>query len=110
MPFGLPNEIVKRIASVFQSDARILHVWLYGSRVKGRAREGSDIDLCLESPQLNLSDLSNYEMKIDDLLLPWKVDMTLMHTIDTPELIAQIREYGIDLLRLGQKRNMENLQ
>jgi predicted nucleotidyltransferase len=110
MPFGLTNEIIEKIASIFQGDARIRHIWLYGSRVKGREREGSDIDLCLESPQLNLSDLSNYEVKIDDLSLPWKLDISLMHTLDNPKLTAEIRNSGVDLWQLGETIRKENRQ
>lgn len=98
MPYGLPTGAIEKIVNVFRRDARIHHVWLYGSRAKGTERIGSDIDLCIESPKLTLSDLGNCEMEIDDLLLPWKVDLTLLHAIDSPKLVAEIKTHAIDLL------------
>lgn len=41
-----------------------------------------------------VSDLMAIENQIDDLLLPWTVDLSLLHHIDNPELIDHIRRIG----------------
>ena len=33
--------------------------------------------------------------RIDDLLLPWKVDLSLRHKIDNPDLLAHIDRVGV---------------
>ncbi len=99
MPFGLPDHAVRQLGDLFASDARIHAVWLYGSRALGRERPGSDIDLCIEGPALGLDDLYALENRINDLLLPWKVDLSLMHKIDNPALLDHIRRVGLDLLK-----------
>jgi predicted nucleotidyltransferase len=45
--WGLSEEDISRIRSVFRRNSRIRQVILFGSRAKGTFRRGSDIDLAL---------------------------------------------------------------
>lgn len=54
---------------------------LYGSRTLGRHCSGSDVDLCLDAPDMTLEQLLNLETRLDDLLLPWWFDLQLDHLI-----------------------------
>jgi len=72
-------------------------VLLYGSRAMGRNHSGSDVDLCLVAPSLNLEDLL-LGARLDDLLLPWRFDLQLQHRIDHPNLLAHIERVGVALL------------
>lgn len=94
--FGLPIDAINALREVFSQYSDIQKAILYGSRAKGNYRTGSDIDLCLIAPNLNLMDLQSIEHQIDDLLLPWKIDLSLKHQIDNPELIEHIKRVGID--------------
>jgi len=38
---------------------------------------------------------------IDDLLLPWKVDLALQHTIENPELLGHIERVGVPVYERG---------
>lgn len=93
--YGLPSSAIKKIRSIFQNYPQINTVKLYGSRALGNYRAGSDIDLCIESESLNLTDLLTIETKLDDLLLPWKMDLSLINNIDNPDLLAHIKEKGV---------------
>lgn len=106
MSFGLPSPVVDKLKTVFRDDPRILKVWLYGSRALGRERPGSDVDLCIEGKSLQLDDLLDIEMRIDELDLPWKIDLALMHNINNPALIEHIRRVGIVLLDRGQETKL----
>ena len=64
----------------------------------GRYREGSDIALALITGPFNHSDLLRLSQKIDDLMLPYKVDLVAIHEIDNLALLDHINRVGIDFL------------
>ena len=72
---------------------------IYGSRAKGNYRTSSDIDLCIESDSLGLTQLLKIENQLDDLLLSWKIDLSLKHQIDNPSLLDHINYLGRMLYR-----------
>ena len=92
---GLPESAVAKLRAIFSDYPEIDRVVLYGSRALGSCRTGSDIDLTLEAKSMGLSELLTIENRIDDLLLPWKVDLSLRHKIDNPELVAHIDRVGV---------------
>lgn len=93
--YGLPDHAISRIREVLEAHPVILGVVLYGSRATGKHRAGSDIDLCLDAPAMSLSELLRIENEIDDLLLPWKVDLTVRQRIDNPALIDHTDRVGV---------------
>ena len=95
--FGLPTDSLLALQNIFKQH-HIHKVILYGSRAKGNYRPGSDIDLCIDCTALGLSELLTIENQIDDLLLPWKVDLTLKHNIDNPDLLEHINRVGVQFL------------
>ncbi|WP_233130314.1 hypothetical protein [Synechococcus sp. 1G10] len=66
-----------------------------GSRALGQHRSGSVIDLCLEAPALG--ELLLLGAELDDLLLPWRIDLQLQHLIDHPTLLEGIARAGVVL-------------
>lgn len=95
MKFGLTQKVIEAINSVFSQYPGIEEVVIYGSRAKGNFREGSDIDLTIKASSLTTSDLLSIENKIDDLMLPYKVDLSLLHQITEPDLFEHISRAGI---------------
>ena len=95
MQFGLKPDTVTCINDVLATHPEIEEAVLYGSRAKGNYRAGSDIDLCLKGDALTLTQLMKIENELDDLLLPYKIDLSLHHTLDNPELIDHIRRVGV---------------
>ncbi len=92
---GLPGHAVEKICGIFRDYSQIRRVVLYGSRALGTYLPGSDIDLCIEAESLGLTELLSIENRIDDLLLPWKLDLSLLHQIDNPALLDHIRRVGV---------------
>lgn len=93
--FGLKQIILDKIINVFSSHPHIQQVILYGSRAKGNFRNGSDIDLTIRGEAVTLSQLLKIENELDDLLLPYKIDLSLLHKMHDPDLIEHIRRVGI---------------
>jgi len=95
MQFGLKPDTIARINGVLAAHPEIEEAVLYGSRAKGNYRAASDIDLCLKGEALTLTQLMKIENELDDLLLPYKIDLSLHHALDNPELIDHIRRVGV---------------
>ncbi|MDN4165180.1 nucleotidyltransferase domain-containing protein [Cytophagales bacterium LB-30] len=79
---------------VFEKYPQIECAILYGSRAKGNYRPNSDIDLTLKGEHLDLSLLIKIENELDDLLLPYKMDLSIHHQIKNQELIEHIDRVG----------------
>jgi uncharacterized protein len=92
--FGLPATAIQSLRGVLQQFPQVSRATVYGSRAKGNFRPGSDLDLTLEGPELTFRDLTRISMSLDDLLLPWKIDLSLLSHIDNPELLAHIHRVG----------------
>jgi len=95
MPHGLKPAVVEKINKVFSSHAEIDQAVLYGSRAKGNFKAGSDIDLCLKGKALSLPLLLKIENELDDLMLPYKIDLSIFHELDNPALIDHINRVGL---------------
>ncbi len=92
---GLAQNAIDRILDILADYPEIKRITLFGSRAKGNYRPGSDIDLCLDAPTLDLSRQLDIETRLDDLLLPWKIDLLLRHNINNPALLEHIERVGI---------------
>jgi predicted nucleotidyltransferase len=94
---GLPAEASTALLRLLAAHPGVEQIWLYGSRAMNRHRPGSDIDLSLEGSGLDHSDLLQLMGEVDDLLLAWRVDLSLRHQLP-PELDAHLRRVGRPLL------------
>ncbi|REA63520.1 nucleotidyltransferase domain-containing protein [Dyadobacter luteus] len=95
MNHGLSEKTIAAIQGVFTKYPQAEKAILYGSRAKGNYRNGSDIDLVLVGAELNLSQLFKIELELDDLLLPYKIDLALLHQISNPDLVEHIERKGV---------------
>jgi len=93
--FGLTIATIQAIQGVFKKHTEVEKAILYGSRAKGNYRPGSDIDLTLFGEQLNLTTLQKIENELDDLMLPYKMDLSLLKQIQNKELLEHIERVGI---------------
>lgn len=85
---------MQKLQSVFAEADAVAEVVLYGSRAKGSYRPGSDIDLTLKGNGLTTRRLMELSCKIDDLLLPYEVDLSIFNHIDNLALIDHINRVG----------------
>lgn len=96
--FGLPAHAIGCLKALFEKYPEIEKVTLYGSRAKGNYRHNSDIDLMLTAPTLSWQRFNNLELEIDDLLLPWKVDLALQHQVENQDLLEHVKREGVRVL------------
>ena len=93
--FGLKDTHINLIKSVFEKYNCITKAVLYGSRAKGNYRTGSDIDLTLFGNDLDFNTLLKIENELDDLLLPYKIDLSIYNKIENHDLIEHINRVGV---------------
>jgi len=97
MRYGLTDADCSKLRGVFSTNSRIERVILYGSRAKGSYKPFSDIDLTLVGTTLSRADRNEIAREIDDLLLPYEVDLSLFSSLKSPALIDHIRRRGITI-------------
>jgi uncharacterized protein len=94
--FGLSETTVQKISAVLARHPQVKQAILYGSRAKGNYKHGSDIDLTLcGEADLNLHVLYQIIDELDDLLLPYTIDLSLYKNITDPDVIAHIQRVGV---------------
>ncbi|MDD5296108.1 MAG: nucleotidyltransferase domain-containing protein [Rhodocyclaceae bacterium] len=96
-PFGLPPATLEKLRSVFARHAAITCVLIYGSRAKGNYRPGSDIDLTTKGDEMPFAEFMQIQDQIDDLLLPYCVDLSQYCQIGNPDLTAHIDRVGKEI-------------
>ncbi|WP_254934492.1 nucleotidyltransferase domain-containing protein [Cyanobium sp. WAJ14-Wanaka] len=90
---GVPESAQRQLVQLFAMQPQAEAVWLFGSRAMESQQPGSDLDLCLEGSQLSHPDRLRLMAKIDDLLLPWRVDLVLRHELPA-DLEAHVQRVG----------------
>lgn len=66
------------LIAIFETEQTPFQVWAYGSRVNGKAHDGSDLDLVLRTPNLQPLPFKNYSTiceKIENSNIPILVEL-----------------------------------
>jgi len=103
MKYGLPEAAVQKICAVLSRYPQVEQAILYGSRAKGNYKNGSDIDLTLRGgTDLTLQVLYKIMDELDDLLLPYTIDVSIYSNIGDPDVIAHIQRVGVTFYEKGE--------
>ena len=91
---GLSVDTWSQIRAVLSKVPEVEQAVLYGSRALGTQHKASDIDLTL------IGDVTHHQLNhmatdLDDLLLPWKIDLSVFSEISNSQLIEHIRRVGV---------------
>ena len=97
MNHGLNDATVRKIQQVLAGFPEVEKAVLYGSRAKGNHKPGSDIDLTLFGEELDERVMSRLYWALDDLLLPYEMDLSNFTDLRHPALIEHIRRVGVVL-------------
>lgn len=94
MKYGLSDATISKIHQVFVRFPQVKKVVVYGSRAKGHYRPGSDIDLTLFGDNLDYQQCADIAAALDDLLLPYMIDLSVFDQLTHPELKDHIERVG----------------
>lgn len=93
--WGLSEEVQTRLRNCLRAEPKIQRVLLFGSRAMGNYKPGSDIDLALDAPEMSFNEWLGFQLKLDELLLPYKIDAILLHFVDQETLKEHINRVGV---------------
>lgn len=94
MKFGLDENVIQKIQSVFTKYPSVKQVIIYGSRAQGNYKNGSDIDLTFIGDTISDQEWTKIVFDLDDLLTPYTFDLSVLTTIENPDLIDHIKRVG----------------
>ena len=83
------------IRAILANATRVERAVLFGSRATGTFGKASDIDLALEGPDLDLSDLAYLRGEFTESALPYEFDLIIRAEIASPELEKHIEQCGV---------------
>ena len=94
--FGLKDTTIQKICGVLSHYPQVEKAILYGSRAKGNYKNGSDIDLTLRGDaDLTLNTIYKILDDLDDLLLPYTIDLSIFNDISDSDVIEHIQRVGV---------------
>jgi predicted nucleotidyltransferase len=101
--FGLKETTIQKICVILRRYPQVKQAILYGSRAKGNYKNGSDIDLTLRGgADLTLRVLYKIMDELDDLLLPYTIDLSIFKDIGDPDVIEHIQRVGVTFCEWGE--------
>jgi len=100
---GISDITKKKINTVFEAHKEIECAVLYGSRALGTNRINSDIDITLKG-EIKFKELLKVESELDELLLPYKIDLSIYSSIQNEQLIEHIDRVGKIFYKRFQKK------
>ncbi|MDO9226320.1 MAG: nucleotidyltransferase domain-containing protein [Pseudomonadota bacterium] len=95
--FGLSANVIAKIHGVLAQHPNVQRAVIYGSRAKGNYKPGSDIDLTLfaaEGQEISHHELADILDEVDDLLLPYTLDLSAFEQLQNDNLREHIERVG----------------
>jgi len=103
MKYGLSDQTLDTLDSIFRKHPGIKQALLYGSRAKGNYRTGSDIDIALITDDtFTRTDLLRVAGDFDDSDMPYMVDVLVYGDLSNMDLKAHIDRVGKVLYPVGE--------
>lgn len=91
---GLPSGMADQIRNALKRYPDVKQALLFGSRALGTHRPNSDIDLCLDAPAMSFAAYLKLAALLDELVLPYSLDLVLKHQVDNPDFLEHIQRVG----------------
>ena len=99
MNWGLSDQTIGAISEVLGRHVDVDQAVLYGSRAKGDYKPGSDIDLTLLGDELDWRRCMAIADELDELLLPYQIDLSVLPLLTDVGLRAHIARVGVVFYR-----------
>lgn len=96
--FGLEDKVINDIVNILKKYEEVESAKIFGSRARGDYRKASDIDIALFGDRLTFSINTKIFYDIDDLYLPYKIDLINFNSIGPDDKIKDnILKEGVEI-------------
>lgn len=92
--FGISDAYLHALQATITQFRDVEKALIYGSRAMGTHKKFSDIDIALVGKHISEKTLCELDEAIDDLLLPYEVDLTALEGIKNDALREHIERVG----------------
>ena len=96
---GLNSKYIEEINNIFAQYEEVEKVILYGSRAMGTYNERSDIDLVVFGENINRQTIIKIKNDLEELSVPYLIDLVDYKTIDNENLVAHINRVGVEFYK-----------
>lgn len=93
-PSGISDQILQSIIQTCMVFPSVKRVILYGSRARGDYRNGSDIDIAIDAPEMSDIEFSRLWNSLDDLPIIYTMDIVHLQSLKNEALLDAIRQEG----------------
>lgn len=95
--FGLDEKVILDIINILKKYKEVESAKIFGSRARGDYRKASDIDIALFGEKLTSAINTKIYYDIDDLYLPYKIDLINFNSIGIENAIREnILKEGVE--------------
>ncbi|MES1161263.1 MAG: nucleotidyltransferase domain-containing protein, partial [Bacteroidota bacterium] len=95
MKFGLNENTIEKIVSVFEANPKVDKAWVFGSRAKGNYRPDSDIDIAVKGYDITMEDILKMSVALEGV--GCKVDLIDYDAIKEKELREHVDRVGVEV-------------
>ena len=96
--FGLSKKNIDDIICIIKKYAEVEKAVIFGSRARGDYKKSSDIDIALFGKNLTHTINTKIFYEIDNLYLPYKIDLLNFNSLDNEEKLKQnILNEGVEI-------------
>lgn len=94
MPFDLQQHDIDTVIQTLQGFPEIESALIFGSRAKGKAQPGSDIDLALKGDRVTDEIVTQLKIALEELPIPYFFDVVGYKSIQNKDLRRHIDRVG----------------
>jgi predicted nucleotidyltransferase len=105
MYLGLRLEQIGKILEPLRQTTQVQEAFVFGSRAKGTYKAGSDIDLAVKGKNIKPNDLLDLHNALDELDLPYKIDLINYDKIKDPDVTNHIGLVGVRIYLQNQEKH-----
>lgn len=94
--FGLRDSDILSIRNILENYPEVENAYIFGSRAKGNFKNGSDVDIAVEGPNIRFDIVLKISGVLnEETMMPYMFDVLDYHSIVNQDLTDHITKNGV---------------